>query len=115
MNFFSVSNQAIYAAGDAAATNGIPLIPVAGYEAGIIATNLLKGNHLKPDYKGIPSIVFTIPPLASVGLQEKETKEQGIFAYLTRSYKIQLYVIKGCSSVLFVFKVYHNKNNIGCI
>ena len=74
----SISNQAIYAAGDAAATNGMPLTPVAGYEAGIVAANLLKGNHLKPDYKGIPSVVFTIPPLASVGLQEKEAKKQGL-------------------------------------
>jgi glutathione reductase (NADPH) len=72
----SISNPAIYAAGDAAV---VPLTPVAGYHGQIVASNLLEGNnHLKPDYSGIPSVVFTIPPLASVGLQEKTAKEQGL-------------------------------------
>jgi glutathione reductase (NADPH) len=74
----SVSNPAVYAAGDAAATPGPPLTPVAGYEGIIVAANLLKGNHQKPDYRGIPTAVFTIPPLASVGLVEQAAREQGI-------------------------------------
>ena len=61
----------IYAVGDAAASGGLPLTPVAIYEGGIVATNLLGGNHITPNYKGIPSVVFTIPPLSSVGLQEE--------------------------------------------
>ncbi len=71
----SVSNPAVYAAGDAAATGGMPLTPVAGYEGGIVAKNLLEGNHQKPDYLGVPSVVFTIPPLATVGLQEQKARE----------------------------------------
>jgi len=51
---------------------------VAGYEGMIVATNLLKGNHEKPKYLGIPTVVFTIPPLASVGLSEQEACEQGL-------------------------------------
>ncbi len=74
----SVSNPAMYAAGDAAASGGPPLTPVAGYEGGIVASNLLKGNHLKPDYSGVPSVVFTTPPLASVGLHERAAREQGL-------------------------------------
>jgi len=74
----SVSNPAVYAAGDAASTEGMPLTPVAGYEGGIVAANLLEGNHLKPMYNGIPSVVFTVPPLASVGLKEQEAKEIGL-------------------------------------
>jgi glutathione reductase (NADPH) len=54
------------------------LTPVATYDGKIVASNLLKGNHLKPNYKGVPSVVFTIPPLASVGLQESVAKEQGL-------------------------------------
>lgn len=27
----------------------------------IVAANLLKGDHQRPDYVGIPSVVFTIP------------------------------------------------------
>jgi glutathione reductase (NADPH) len=75
----SVSNPAVYAAGDVAAASGGPqLTPVATYDGKIVASNLLKGNHLKPNYKGVPSVVFTIPPLASVGLQERVAKEQGL-------------------------------------
>ena len=75
----SVSNTAVYAAGDVAAGSGGPqLTPVAVYDGKIVASNLLKGNHLKPNYAGVPSVVFTIPPLASVGLQENVAKEQGL-------------------------------------
>lgn len=74
----SVSNPAVYAAGDAAASGGLPLTPVAGMEGHIVASNLLKGNHRSPDHTGVPTVVFTIPPLASVGLQEKTARERGL-------------------------------------
>jgi glutathione reductase (NADPH) len=74
----SVSNPSIYAAGDVAASGGLPLTPVATYEGSLVATNLIKGNVLKSNYSGLPSVVFTIPPIASVGMQEKETKEAGL-------------------------------------
>lgn len=74
----SVSNPAVYAAGDAAASGGPPLTPVAGMEGEVVAANLLKGNHRKPDFAAIPSIVFTIPPVASVGLLEAAAKEKGL-------------------------------------
>lgn len=74
----SISNPVVYAAGDVAATKGMPLTPVAGYEGGIVADNLLNGNNIKPNYEGIPSVLFTVPPLASVGLQEQEARQQGL-------------------------------------
>lgn len=74
----SVSNPAVFAAGDCAATAGPPLTPVGGYEGGVAAANLLEGNHRRASYPPIPSIVFTIPPLGSVGLQEKEASRQGL-------------------------------------
>lgn len=74
----SVSNPSVYAAGDAAATPGPPLTPVAGYEGAIVAANLLDGNHRQPDYRGIPTVVFTIPPLAAVGLTEPQARTQGL-------------------------------------
>ncbi len=73
----SVSNPAVYAAGDAAASGGPPLTPVVGYEARIVAANLLNGNHVTADYSSVPSVVFTLPPLASVGLQEQDAREEG--------------------------------------
>jgi glutathione reductase (NADPH) len=74
----SISNPAVYAAGDVAASGGLPLTPVGVYEGEIVAENLLKGNHTTPKYKGIPSVVYTIPPLASVGLQEDDAMKQGL-------------------------------------
>lgn len=74
----SVSNPAVYAAGDITATDGLPLTPVAGLEGGAVAANLLDGNSRTVDYSGVPSCVFTIPPLAAVGLTEQQAKEQGI-------------------------------------
>jgi glutathione reductase (NADPH) len=72
----SVSNPAVYAAGDVAASNGLPLTPVASYDGAIAANNLIKGNTIKTSYAGLRSVVFTILPLVSVGMQEKEAKDQ---------------------------------------
>jgi glutathione reductase (NADPH) len=72
----SATNSAIYAAGDAAQI-GPPLTPVASHDAKVVAANLLEGNRHTPDYLGVPSVAFTIPPIAMVGLSEKEAREQG--------------------------------------
>lgn len=74
----SVSNPGVYAAGDAADSGGLPLTPVAGMQGGIVATNLLQGNARVPDYAGIPSVVFTTPPLARVGLDEAAASGRGL-------------------------------------
>jgi glutathione reductase (NADPH) len=74
----SVSNPAVYAAGDAAGTGAPKLTPVAGMDGRVAASNMLKGNHRKPDYREVPSIAFTVPPIASVGLSERSAHEQGL-------------------------------------
>jgi glutathione reductase (NADPH) len=74
----SISNSAVYAAGDVSASGGPPLTPVAGYEGRVVAANLLEGNHLKARYVGVPTVAFTIPALASVGLSEQSAREKGL-------------------------------------
>ena len=74
----SVSNPAVYAAGDAVASGGFPLTPVAGMQGRIVAGNLLTGNRRKPSYEGIPTVVFTTPPLVAVGLDEETAQAQGL-------------------------------------
>ena len=74
----SVSNEAVYAAGDAVASGGFPLTPVAVMQGGIVARNLLEGNRHTPNYTGIPSVVFTTPPLARVGLTEEAAQTEGL-------------------------------------
>jgi glutathione reductase (NADPH) len=73
----SVSNPAVYAAGDAAAS-GPPLTPVADHHSDVVATNLLEGNRRRVDYEGLASAVFTVPPLASAGLGEAAARAQGL-------------------------------------
>jgi glutathione reductase (NADPH) len=73
----SVSNPAVYAGGDAAAS-GPPLTPKADHDASVLVTNLLKGNRHTVNYEGIASAVFTIPPLASAGLTEDAAQAAGL-------------------------------------
>ncbi|GAA6618825.1 dihydrolipoyl dehydrogenase family protein [Scytonema sp. NUACC26] len=74
----SVSNPAVYAAGDVAATGAPQLTPVANMEAEVVANNLLKGDRQKPDYTEVPSVVFTTPTLAMVGHTEETAREKGL-------------------------------------
>ncbi len=73
----SVSNPRVYAAGDAAATDGLPLTPIASMESHTVASNLLKGNHQIPSYQVMPTVVFTLPKLAAVGMSEERAREKG--------------------------------------
>lgn len=74
----SVSNPAVYAAGDASDTAGWPLTPVSFLEGRVAASNMLKGNNTTADYRGVPSAVFTIPELTRVGLLESEAAELNV-------------------------------------
>jgi len=74
----SVSNPMVYAAGDCAATGGPRLTPVAGYEGKVLTANLLEGARREVDYSAVPSVVFTIPPLARVGFTEDQARTAGL-------------------------------------
>jgi glutathione reductase (NADPH) len=71
----STSNPIVYAAGDAAG-QGPPLTPVSSHDAKVVAANILEGNHAEPDYRGVPSVAFTLPPIAAVGLSESAARAQ---------------------------------------
>ena len=74
----SVSNPRVYAAGDCADTDAPALTPVAGYEGRVVATNVLEGNRVMSHYEAIPSVAFTVPPLARVGLREEDARAKGL-------------------------------------
>ncbi|TDJ20765.1 MAG: NAD(P)/FAD-dependent oxidoreductase [Gammaproteobacteria bacterium] len=75
----SVSNPAVFAVGDCADTGAPNLTPVSAIEARIAAKNLLAGKDTRRmEYPPIPSVVFTLPALARVGLLEEEARQQGI-------------------------------------
>ncbi|WP_400163484.1 dihydrolipoyl dehydrogenase [Brevibacillus sp. TJ4] len=65
----------VYAIGDVVA--GPALAHKASYE-GKVAAEAIAGKPSEVDYKAIPAVVFSDPEIASVGLNEREVKEQGI-------------------------------------
>ena len=72
-----VSNPRVYAAGDAAGI-GPPLTPVSSHDAKVVTANMLDGADARPDYRGVPSVVFTVPPIATVGLSEADARANGL-------------------------------------
>ncbi len=66
----------IYACGD---VNGrFPFTHVAGYEAGIALTNAVLHLPRKADYAKIGWCTYTDPEVASIGLNEKRAKKEGV-------------------------------------
>ena len=106
----SVSNPAVRAAGDSAASWGLSMIPVRIYEGEIVAENMLTGNHATPNYKGIPSVDYTVPPLASVGLEEDDKMKQGLQLKINKANTGEWYSSKRVSERHSGYKVIVEEN-----
>lgn len=78
------SNSRIYAGGDCA-LEGVQLTPVASLQGEVAAINVLEGDSVEADYKGIPSAVFTIPVLASVGISVSKDSDKYKVIFQDRS------------------------------
>lgn len=70
----SVSQPHIYACGDVTALS-LPLTPLSSVEGEAVAHNITAGKK-KIEIPLIPSTVFTIPEVASVGLTEKNARKE---------------------------------------
>lgn len=76
--YMRTTNPNIFAAGDCA-NSGPNLTPVSAYEGRVAGRNLLAGKDEDAvKYPPIPSVVFTLPPVASVGLSEAAAREKGL-------------------------------------
>lgn len=73
----TVADPHIWAAGDAAGY-GLPLTPIAGKEGLVVSQNITSKKKIKANFKTMPSVVFTIPPLSTVGLTEEEARQKGL-------------------------------------
>lgn len=69
----------VYAIGDAV---GGKLLAHKAEEEGVIAAEVIAGHKAQMDYKSMPSVVYTWPEIATVGLAEQEVKASG------RKYKV---------------------------
>ena len=73
----STSNPSVWVCGDSLVTSA-QLSPLATYEGRIVGQNIVNGPTVKPDYAVIPSCVYTVPALSTVGLTEEEAKDKGL-------------------------------------
>lgn len=105
----SVSNPAVYAAGDTA-QKGPPLTPVASLEGKVVADNLLNGNHRAPDYAGVPSVAFSLPPIAAVGLSEAQARKQGLRFRTNHKRASDWYTARRVGEAVYAFKVLVEEN-----
>ncbi len=64
----------VYAIGDAV---GGKLLAHKAEEEGVIAAEVIAGHKVQMDYKSMPSVVYTWPEIATVGLAEHEVKASG--------------------------------------
>ena len=78
----STSNPSVWVCGDSLVTSP-QLSPLATYEGRIVGRNIVDGPTVKPDYSVIPSCVYTVPALSTVGLTEEEAKAQGLDVKVT--------------------------------
>ncbi|KAF9667526.1 hypothetical protein SADUNF_Sadunf15G0032300 [Salix dunnii] len=87
------SVPSIWAVGDV--TDRINLTPVALMEGGALAKTLFQNEPTKPDYRAVPSAVFSQPPIGQVGL----TEEQVMVVLLGKRAKRSLVVSAICTSM----------------
>ncbi len=71
----SVSNPHIYAAGDVADTSA-PFTPIANRDGDVVVHNIIHGNERKCDHTNMPTVLFTSPKLAGVGLSVREAEKK---------------------------------------
>ncbi|MAM00524.1 MAG: pyridine nucleotide-disulfide oxidoreductase [Alteromonadaceae bacterium] len=100
----STSNPAVYAAGDAAQV-GPPLTPVSSHDAKVVAAHLIDGQSARPDYVGVPSVAFTIPPIASAGLNEAQAHEQGLRFRISSQRTSDWFTARQAAEPVYGFKI----------
>lgn len=80
----SKSNPKVWITGDSL-PNAPQLSPLATEEGKLAGRNIAEGAQHKVDYTVVPSVVYTVPALASVGLSEKAAKDAGRNVEVTAS------------------------------
>jgi dihydrolipoamide dehydrogenase len=68
------SVQGVWAVGDC--VRG-PMLAHKGKEEGVMVSDLIAGRFAEVNYKTVPSVIYTAPEIAWVGLNEEQVKQGG--------------------------------------
>ncbi|MES0873451.1 dihydrolipoyl dehydrogenase [Sinimarinibacterium thermocellulolyticum] len=71
---YKTSAPGIYAVGDVI---GGAMLAHKGIEEGVALAEQLAGHHTQVNYKAVPSVIYTAPEVAWVGLSEEQAREKG--------------------------------------
>ncbi|XP_050363109.1 glutathione reductase, chloroplastic [Argentina anserina] len=108
--FSRTSVPSIWAVGDV--TDRVNLTPVALMEGGALAKTLFLNEPTKPDYRAIPSAVFSQPPIGQVGLSEEQATEQyGDVDIYTSNFKPMKATLSGLPDRVFMKLIVCAKTN----
>jgi mercuric reductase len=70
------SVDGVWAAGDV--TGSHQFTPIAQYEARVAVENMFAGDGARAEYEFLPTVIFTDPELAAVGITEEEAQASGL-------------------------------------
>lgn len=105
-------NKDVYACGDVSDSNGLPLTPLSHYESLIVASQLLDEKEKKElDYPPQPSVVFTLPNLASIGVSEKEANTKNLDVIIKKKDATTWYSAKHLNAKVYAFKTIIDKKS----
>lgn len=71
----NTTNNNVYICGDVS-DHGLPLTSMTGPESKTVSANIINGNKTKINTPVIPSVVYTLPNITSVGYSEEEAKNR---------------------------------------
>ncbi|KAL5068146.1 hypothetical protein RYX36_019033 [Vicia faba] len=109
--YSQTSVPSIWAIGDA--TNRVNLTPVALMEGVALAKTLFQDEPTKPDYRAIPSAVFSQPPIGGVGLTEDQAAEQyGDIDVYTANFRPLKATLSGLPDRVFMKLIVSAKTNV---
>ncbi|GAA4232611.1 NAD(P)/FAD-dependent oxidoreductase [Postechiella marina] len=102
------TNSNVYACGDVS-DHSLALTPLSGLEGIVVAENIIHGNRKEIEATKIPSTVFTLPHLASVGLTESEAKKRYKNIIINYESVPQWFNAKRLQSKAYAYKLIINK------
>jgi dihydrolipoamide dehydrogenase len=92
---YATSVPGVYAIGD---VREGPMLAHKAEDEGMAVAEILAGQHGHVNYGVIPSVIYTTPEVASVGLTEEQLKEEG------RAYKVGKFPFMGNARAKAVFQ-----------